>query len=202
VGKGTGLGLSTVLGIVRSHGGFVRVASKVGQGSTFELYLPATKAEQVAVKKDSTTPWPHGLGEGILLVDDEAAVREVARQALMEFGYRVITAGRGVEALRIFQDRRQEIQLVLTDMLMPEMDGPTLIAALRVLDPAVKIVGITGMGDTTGMSGLKTLALAAVLTKPFTIKRLLAVIREALPAKAGPESAVPVGGGPRPAPPG
>ena len=103
VGKGTGLGLSTVRGIVRNHGGFIRVASKIGQGTTFELYLPATKAEQVAVKKDSAAPWPHALGEGILLVDDEAAVREVARQALMEFGYRVITAGRGVEALRIFQ---------------------------------------------------------------------------------------------------
>jgi signal transduction histidine kinase/ActR/RegA family two-component response regulator len=201
-GKGTGLGLSTVLGIMRSHGGFIRVVTKVGQGTTFELYLPAAKAEQVAVRKDSTTPWPRARGEGILLVDDEAAVREVARQALMEFGYEVITAGRGIEALKIFQERRQEIQLVLTDMLMPEMDGPTLVAALRVLDPAVKIVGITGMSDTTGMDGLKTLALSAVLTKPFTIKKLLKVIREALPATAGHEGAVPDGGGSRPAPPG
>ena len=201
LGKGTGLGLSTVLGIVRSHGGFVRVASKVGQGSTFELYLPAT-TEQVAVKSDSATPWPHTHGEGILVVDDEAAVCEVTRAALMEFGYQVITAARGAEALTIFQERRREIQLVLTDMMMPEMDGPTLVAALRVLDPAVRIVGITGMSDTAGMSGLKTLALSAMLAKPFTIKKLLAVIREALPVTAGQERAVPEGGESRPAPPG
>jgi PAS domain S-box-containing protein len=202
VGKGTGLGLSTVLGIVRSHGGFIRVVTKVGQGTTFELYLPATKAEPVAVKKDSATPWPHARGEGILLVDDEAAVREVARQALMEFGYQVITAGGGAEALRIFRERRQEIQLVLTDMMMPEMDGPTLVAALRVLDPAVKIVGITGASDPVGMSGLKTLALSAMLAKPFTIRQLLAVLRVALPVTAGHERAVPDGGESRPAPPG
>jgi CheY-like chemotaxis protein len=202
VGKGTGLGLSTVVGIVRSHGGFVRVASKVGKGSTFELYLPATKAEQVAVKKDSATPWPRSRGEGILVVDDEAAVREVVRQTLMEFGYQVITTGRGTEALRIFQEHRREIQLVLTDMMMPEMDGPTLVAALRVVDPKVRIVGITGMSDRAGMSGMKTLALSAMLAKPFTIKKLLKVIREALPVTAGHERAVPEGGESRPAPPG
>jgi PAS domain S-box-containing protein len=200
MGKGTGLGLSTVLGIVRSHGGFVRVASKVGKGTTFELYLPATAVGQVAVKKDSATPWPRAHGEGILVVDDEAAIREVARQALVEFGYLVITSGSGTEALRIFQERRHEIQLVMTDMMMPEMDGPTLVAALRVLDPAVKIVGITGMSDTTGMSGLKTLALSAMLAKPFTIGKLLAVIHEALPVTAGDKSAAPAGGGSRPAP--
>jgi PAS domain S-box-containing protein len=202
VGKGTGLGLSTVLGIVRSHGGFVRVASKMGQGSTFELYLPATTTEQVAAKSESATPWPRARGEGILVVDDEAAVREVARQALMEFGYQVITTGSGAEALRIFQERRREIRLVLTDMMMPEMDGPTLVAALRALDPKVKIVGITGMSDMAGMNGMKMLALSAMLAKPFTVEKLLAAIREALPVTAGPERAVPAGGESQPAPPG
>jgi two-component system, cell cycle sensor histidine kinase and response regulator CckA len=202
VGKGTGLGLSTVLGIVRSHGGFVRIASRVGQGSTFELYLPATTAEQVAVKKDLATPWPRARGEGILVVDDEAGVREVARQALIEFGYQVITAGRGAEALRIFQERRGEIQLVLTDMMMPEMDGPTLVTALRALDPAVRIVGITGMNDPAGMSGLKMLALAATLANPFTIEKLLTAIHEALPVAAGHERVVLDDGESRPAPPG
>ncbi len=204
VGKGTGLGLSTVVGIVRSHGGFVRVASKVGQGSAFELYLPATPTEQVVVKKDSASPWAHAhaYGEGILVVDDEAAVREVVRQTLEAFGYQVITAGHGGEALRIFKERRQEIQLVLTDMMMPEMDGPTLVAALRVLNPAVRIVGITGMGDPAGLSGMKTLALSATLAKPFTIKEILAAVREALPVTAGHEGSAPAGGGSRPATPG
>ena len=199
-GKGTGLGLSTVLGIARSHGGFVQVTSKVGQGSTFELYVPATTTGEVEVKPTYAPPWPHAHGECVLVVDDEAAVREVARQALMEFGYRVITAGRGAEALGIFQERRQEIQLVLTDMMMPEMDGPTLVAALRVLDPQVRIVGITGMADAAGMSGLKTLELSAMLAKPFTIEKLLEVIRGALPATVGQAGNAPGGGGSRPAP--
>ena len=185
VGKGTGLGLSTVLGIVRSHGGFVQVASKVGQGSTFELYLPATKVGHRAVKTEPITSWPHARGECILVVDDEAAVREIARQALIEFGYQVITAGNGAAALRIFEEHRRKIRLVLTDMMMPEMDGPTLVAALRVLDPAVRIVGITGMIDTASMSALKTLTLSAMLAKPFTIEKLLAAIREALSVTAG-----------------
>ena len=202
-GKGTGLGLSTVVGIVRSHGGFVRVASKVGQGSTFELYLPATSTGQVMIKKDSASPWAHAHahGEGILVVDDEAAIREVVRQTLEAFGFQVITAGHGGEALRIFKEHQQEIQLVLTDMMMPEMDGPTLVAALRVLNPAVRIVGITGMGDPAGMSGMKTLALTATLAKPFTIKEILAAVREALPVAAGHEGSAPAGGGSRPAPP-
>ena len=106
----------------------------------------------------------------------------------------MITAARGAEALRIFQEQRKEIQLVLTDMMMPEMDGPTLIAALRVLDPAVRIVGITGMGDTGSRSALKMLELSAMLSKPFTIEKLLAVIHEALPAIAGNEKAVPESG--------
>jgi PAS domain S-box-containing protein len=200
-GKGTGLGLSTVVGIVRSHGGFVRVASKVGQGSTFELYLPATSTEQVVAKKESASPWAHSHGEGILVVDDEAAIREVVRQTLEAFGFQVITAGHGGEALRIFKERQEEIQLVLTDMMMPEMDGPTLVAALRVLNPAVRIVGITGMGDPAGLGGMKTLALSATLAKPFTIKEILAAVREALRVAAGHEGSAPAGGGSRPAPP-
>jgi two-component system cell cycle sensor histidine kinase/response regulator CckA len=79
-------------------------------------------------------------------------------------------------------------------MMMPEMDGPTLVAALRALDPKVKIVGITGMSDMAGMNGMKTLALSAMLAKPFTVEKLLAAIREALPVTAGPERAVPAGG--------
>jgi len=185
VGQGTGLGLSTVLGIARSHGGFIRVASELGKGSTFELYLPAAMAAPAELKRVSAPPWPHARGEGILVVDDESAVREVARQAMVEFGYDVITAGGGAEALRIFRARRPEIQLVVTDMMMPEMDGPRLVAALRAIDPAVRIVGITGAGDQADMTGLDELALSAMLAKPFTIGDLLAIIRKALPPAAG-----------------
>jgi PAS domain S-box-containing protein len=194
VGKGTGLGLSTVLGIVRSHGGFLRVANKVGRGTTFELYLPATTAERVAVEDKSAPSWPRARGECILVVDDEASIREVARQALMEFGFQVMATGRGTEALRIFREHRGDIQLVLTDMMMPEMDGSALIAALRVLDPAIKIVGITGMSDPAGMNAMKTLELSGMLAKPFTIDELLAVIREVLPVAADNGGTIPTGG--------
>jgi len=193
-GKGTGLGLSTVLGIVHGHGGFVRHASKVGHGSTFELCIPATTTEQAAAKGASAAPWPRAHGECILVVDDEAAICEVARQALVEYGYQVITASRGAEALSIFEERRQGIQLVLTDMMMPEMDGPTLVAALRAVDRGVRIVGITGMSDTAGVNTMKALELSAMLRKPFTIERLLAVIRGALPVTPGSEG--PAGSGP------
>jgi two-component system, cell cycle sensor histidine kinase and response regulator CckA len=202
LGKGTGLGLSTVLGVVRSHGGFVRVASKVGQGTTFELYLPAAAAEQGTRKSESAAPWPSGHGEGVLVVDDEAAVREVARRTLAKFGYRVITAAHGAEALRIFQERRQEIQAVLTDMMMPEMDGAALIAALRVTDPAVRIIGVTGMSDVESMRGFRSLGLSGMLAKPFTIETLLAAVQAALPVTTGKEESAPAGGRSGPVPPG
>jgi CheY-like chemotaxis protein len=202
LGKGTGLGLSTVLGVVRSHGGFVRVASKVGQGSTFELYLPAAATGQGTSKSESATPWPRGHGECILVVDDEAAVREVARRTLAKFGYLVITAAQGAEALRIFQERRQEIQAVLTDMMMPEMDGAALIAALRALDPAVRIIGVTGMSDVESMRGFRSLGLSGMLAKPFTIETLLGAVQTALPVAAGNGGTIPTGGRSQPAPPG
>ena len=202
VGKGTGLGLSTVLGILRSHGGFIRVASEVGQGTTFELYLLATKAVEVELKRKSVPPWPYARGECILVVDDEGAVREVARRALMEFGYQVITASRGAEAVQSFRERQREIKLVLTDMMMPEMDGSALIAALRVIDSAVRIIGMTGMSDPAGMNAMKTLELSGMLAKPFTIDELLAVIREVLPVAADTGGTIPTGGRSQPAPPG
>jgi CheY-like chemotaxis protein len=135
-------------------------------------------------------------------VDDEAAVREVARRTLAKFGYRVITAAHGAEALRIFQERRQEIQLVLTDMMMPGMDGPALIAALRALDPAVRFVGVTGMSDVESMRGYGSLALSGMLAKPFTIETLLTAVQAALPVAAGKKGSVPAGGKSGSAPPG
>ena len=187
-GQGTGLGLSTVLGIVKGHGGFVRVDSTVGRGTTFELYFPAlplAPAARSSAPAQSTPPWPRAEGDLILLVDDEAAVREVARQALEEFGYRVMVSGTGAEAIRWFRASRGEIRLVITDLMMPEMDGPTLIAALRQLDPAVGIVGITGVADAGTAASLKDAGLTAIVAKPFTIGELLGAIRQALPAARG-----------------
>jgi PAS domain S-box-containing protein len=190
-GKGTGLGLSTVLGIMRSHGGFVRFDSQVGRGTTFELFIPAAPAALPATVPGSAHPWPRSEGELLLLVDDEAAVREVAREALEESGYRVLICAGGAEAIKLFRSIYREVGLVVTDMMMPEMDGPALVKALRAVEPGVRIVGITGVADAATMQRLRALALSALLAKPFTIGQLLTAVYEVLeaPAAAAPKSA-------------
>jgi PAS domain S-box-containing protein len=179
IGKGTGLGLATVLGIVRGHGGFVRVNSRVGQGTTFELYLPASPEAKAAGTPAAVALPPRGQGELILVVDDEAAVREIMRQTLEKYGYRVIAAGEGAEALALF-GQHPEIKAVITDMMMPGMDGPKLVRALRQLDARLPILGMTGLAERAGVKGLEALNLPAVLNKPFAGVDLLAALHEAL----------------------
>ena len=153
IGKGTGLGLATVLGIVRGHGGFVRVDSRVGQGTTFELYLPASPEAKAADAPDHEALPPRGQGELILVVDDEAAVREVMQRTLEKHGYRVLTAAEGAEALALFAQHRAEIKAVITDMMMPGMDGPTLVRALAAIGPATAHPGHDRAGRTGGRQG-------------------------------------------------
>jgi PAS domain S-box-containing protein len=129
VGKGTGLGLSTVLGILKGHRGFMRLDTQMGRGTTFELYFPAASVAVADARPGTARPWPRAGGELVLLVDDEAPVREVARQALEEFGYRVINCAAGADAVNQFNAACGEVQLVVTDMMMPEMDGPALVSA-------------------------------------------------------------------------
>jgi PAS domain S-box-containing protein len=179
VGKGTGLGLSTVLGILKGHRGFIRLDTQMGRGTTFELYLPAALVAVADARPGTARPWPRAGGELVLLVDDEAPVREVARQALEEFGYRVISCAAGADAVNQFNAACGEVQLVVTDMMMPEMDGPALVNALRAIEPGIRIVGITGVADTATINRLHALALTALLTKPFTIGQLLTTVREA-----------------------
>ena len=118
-GKGTGLGLSTVAAIVRSHGGFVSLYSEVGRGSHFKICLPAIESVQSPAIQSIRPDLPLGNGELILIVDDEAAIREIAREALETFGYSVLTASDGAEALALFAQRKDDVQCVITDMMMP-----------------------------------------------------------------------------------
>ncbi|MDD2764799.1 MAG: PAS domain S-box protein [Opitutaceae bacterium] len=185
LGKGTGLGLSTAMGIAKGHGGFVRFCSQVGKGTTFAVYLPAAPAGEQPADARSMPPWPLAAGELVLLVDDESAVREVACQALTEFGYRVISCAGGAEAIVQFRASQSKVRLVVTDMMMPEMDGPTLVKALRAIAPGVPIVGITGVSDTATMSRLRALALSALLAKPFTIGQFLPAVHAAMQPGAG-----------------
>jgi PAS domain S-box-containing protein len=182
IGKGTGLGLATVLGIARGHGGFVRVNSQTGKGTTFELYLPASLETKAAALPERETLPPRAGGELILLVDDEAAVRGVVQHALEKHGYRVVPAAEGAEAMGLFARHRAEIRAVLTDMMMPEMDGPSLVRALRHLEPQLPILGMTGVGEKADIKGLETLDLLVLLTKPFNSVTLLGVLHQALTA--------------------
>ena len=186
-GKGTGLGLSTALGIVKSHDGFIHVDSQVGRGTTIDVYIPAKQQRSRSPFPNSSTPyWQRGGGELVLLVDDEAAVRAVARRALEEFGYQVIDCGSGAEAIQAIRTSSVPIRVIVTDMMMPEMDGPTLVPALRAMAPEIPIVGITGVADAASLGKLKQLNLPFIIAKPFTIGDLLAAVDGALGRNAVP----------------
>src|SRR5262245_39558856 len=179
-GQGTGLGLSTVAGIVRSHGGFINVYSEVGRGARFKIYLPAIEAAHAAPAKPSRRDLPTGAGELILVIDDETAIREVARETLSAFGYRVVVAGDGAEAMAVFAAHKSEVKLVMTDMMMPYMDGPTTIRALRRLDPKVKIIATSGLKAEDKISDAAQMAVKTFLPKPYTAERLLTTVAAVL----------------------
>jgi PAS domain S-box-containing protein len=180
IGKGTGLGLATVLGIARGHEGFVQVTSQWGKGTTFELYFPAAPQSETAGSSNSGAPPRRGQGELILVVDDEPSVRESVRRTLEVHGYRVICATQGAEGLALYTEHRTEVRAVLTDMMMPVMSGPAMIAALRHLYPRLLILGMTGLPEWSNFKGLDQLQLSVMLTKPFRADELLQVLNEAL----------------------
>ena len=180
VGKGTGLGLSTVLGIVRSHGGFVAVQSTIGQGTCFRVYLPAAPSTLPVSASVLTAELPHGHGELILVVEDEPAVRDANRILLERHGYQVLLAVNGEDALSTFRSRSVEISLVLTDVMMPVMNGVVLVGELRRLRSEVKVVATTGMASDSKHKELAALGVTAVVQKPYGLRELLEVIQSAL----------------------
>ncbi len=184
VGKGTGLGLSTVMGIVQNHDGFITVNSGPAKGTTFKVYLPAiTESPEAPV--ESTGPAPasttaFGNGHTVLVVDDELEIRTTIRLLLEQQGFQVITAANGQEALGLYMQHGNAINLVLTDLMMPVMNGLALVRALLAINPALKIVAASGLSDIAQRKELESLGVTDVLLKPFAGPALLNVLRTSL----------------------
>jgi PAS domain S-box-containing protein len=179
-GQGTGLGLSTVRDIVKSHGGFLRVETELDRGTKFLVYLPAYETASVGTSETSAARIPSGNGEWILAVDDEASVLTMTKEMLETYGYKVLTAHDGTEALALYSEHREKIKGVLTDMVMPYMDGPATIRSLKKLDPEIKVIAASGLVDGQKVKDATGLDQIAFLMKPYTAEKLLGMVYDVL----------------------
>ncbi|MBE9180322.1 GAF domain-containing protein [Oculatella sp. LEGE 06141] len=178
VGQGTGLGLSTVSGIVKSHGGFIVVNSQMGQGTQFKVYLPAVQTTEPVLPEELELP--KGRGEWVLVVDDEASIREVSKASLEAFSYQVLTASDGIEAIALYAQYREKIDLVLVDMMMPTMDGPITIRTLQKMCPDIKIIAVSGLVAFEQTALTNDTGVQAFLSKPYTSRDLLRTVHRVL----------------------
>jgi len=181
IGQGTGLGLSVTYSIVQNHEGFLNVYSEEGKGTTFKIYLPAfADADAQAATAVRQAGLPQGDGECVLVVDDESNVREVAAKTLRRHGYRVELAEDGAEAVSVYARRQDEIDVVLTDMSMPVMDGPATIIALKRIDPDVKIIASSGLAGNGNVAKVAHQNVTEFIPKPYTAAALLHALARVL----------------------
>ena len=178
-GKGTGLGLSTVYGIVKQSGGYIYAHSEAGRGTTFKVYLPCAEGEAETIRQEETLPI-HGGRETILLVEDNAPLRALTREMLKGFGYTVLDSGRPFEAIRIAEQHEGPIALLITDIVMPEVNGRALAEKLTAVRPEMKVLYTSGYEDDACVEQGKLEAGCRLLEKPFTRGTLAKRIRNLL----------------------
>jgi PAS domain S-box-containing protein len=182
VGKGTGLGLATVVGIVKSHGGFLSVQSEIGVGTTFRVFIPSSREADSVAKRENLGKVSGGKGELVLVVDDEMPIREALVRTLKNNGYNTYTAEDGSDALALYYERREEIALVITDLSMGGMDGIQLVRALRKVNPEVRVVVSSGHFQKENQTILGALGVKHFLDKPYTADKLLRAVQGAMTA--------------------
>jgi PAS domain S-box-containing protein len=180
--KGTGLGLSTVVGIVRGHGGFMQVESVPGHGSTFTAYLPVEVAKDTPVEVPQTGTKFRGHGETILIVDDEAGMRNIACTVLRRLNFKAVTANDGADGLIQAAKYRADLRAIITDLQMPHMDGINFLRMLRRVMPDIPVLISTGLLDETATKEFKALGTITVLEKPFSENELVAALQGMLKA--------------------
>ena len=180
-GKGTGLGLATVFGIVKQHQGWLKVDNRPGQGVTFQVFLPTSAATDTEPTPARTTPKPRGGTETILLAEDEAGLRTLTRTILKRHGYQVIEAANGVEAFTLWQQNREAVAMLVTDLVMPgDFNGQELARRLQAEQPGLKVIFISGYSAEIAGQELQLRAGEKFLQKPFAPDRLLEIIRQSL----------------------
>ncbi|MCK7484645.1 MAG: response regulator [Bacillus subtilis] len=178
-GKGTGLGLAMVYNIVQQHKGFIDVYSEVGIGTTFHVYLPVFEGADQENSKEDETNVPQGEGI-VLVVDDEAIIRQTAKAILEECGYTVITAGNGEEGVEVFRKRHSELKAVLLDMVMPKKSGKEAFLEMKQIQPAVRVLMASGFRQDERVQAVLDLGAAGFIQKPYTLKKLAQAIHQAL----------------------
>lgn len=178
IGKGTGFGLPTVLGIVKSHGGFLTVDSQSEKGSTFKVYLPAVEQTEIPICQKAENF--SGKGELILAVDDEIYIQEINKTLLEKHGYQVLCASNGLEAVALYKQYGKKIAVVLLDMMMPCMDGLTAIGELQKANPSIKIIATSGLISKSVIDSAANLSVKTFLSKPYTSEELLKALSKIL----------------------